>query len=697
MSVHSYNEQDILKKLSEHIIGLRAILLLLTVSVLSIPMLAQVRGSVIGMGEPNQFKVTITPAQSWSLTNSITNTATITIKVPTGDFQISSVRSYTGIWEVSDPIITPIESPNYNYYIFNLSSPLTSIVYEEGVTLDLFSFINTGACTQDVQIIDEVNDPFLPPNSRNANIGNYFTILGNGASNAYAGTLNNTQLVSCNEIEYNLQISERTCYDDPIKARMHYLNGTPPMRFVIKKENSFSALIDTLTEVGEVWDAPSELEPGTYTLYMTDNAPDTILHTFTIEEIEPLEVVVVYKEDVSCNDRDGALVQVLPNGIQSDEFYTLQWSSGHTTNIVDGLRVGPYQVTLTNGVGCTTKTAFQVDGIPPIEIDITETIHPSCPEKEDGFIQVDVRGGVGIQYFYEWGDPKLNKKWIAENLKGGEHNLSVYDISGCVGTVTIPLDIPPPIEPAIQLVDPTCPEFTDGAISLDGNRDGALPFSYSLNNSPARSQTDYTDLAAGEYDLLITDARNCSKLEKIYLEEPEEFEIELGEDRTFLIGESKPLVLDGYADEDLYDYDWYPSESLDCSDCPSPIASPRETTTYSVVVTNDKGCSREDEVTVNINLDRPIFFPTAFSPNGDGNNDFFEIPPGKTTAEVVRLQVFNRWGQLLFDSKLTGGDVRWDGSFEDKPLNKGVYIFEAEILFQDGEVLTYHGDVLLLR
>ncbi len=685
-----------MKKLSEHIIWLRPILLLLIVNVFSPPILAQVRGEVVGMDQPNQFKIILTPEQSWSLTNSITNTATITIKVPTGNFQLSTIRSYTGIWEVSDPIIAPIESPNYDYYIFHLSSPLTSIVYEAGVSLDLFSFINAGACTSDVQIIDEVNDPFLPPNSINANVGNYFTILGHGASNAYAGSIRSTHLNSCNKLEFEVELSDRTCSDDPIKARVHYLNGTPPMRFVLKKENAISAYIDTLTEVGKVWDAPSNLEEGDYILYMTDIV-DTILHKFTIDEIVPLEVVVVYNEVITCNDKDGAVVQLLPKGIQSDESYSLQWSSGHTTKVVEGLDVGPYQVTLTNGLGCTTRTAFEVDGIPPIEIEVQETIHPSCPEKEDGSITVDVQGGVGVQYFYEWSDPNLKKKWLADNLKGGEHTLSVYDISGCVGTAMIELDIPPPIEPVIQIFDPTCPEFTDGAISLEANREGALPFSYSLNNAPSRSHTDYRDLAAGEYDLLITDARNCSKLEKLFLEEPEEFEIELGEDQTFLIGESKTLSLEEELDEASYDFDWYPSESLDCVDCPDPTATPHQTTTYSVVVTNEKGCSRQDEVTVNINLDRPVFFPTAFSPNGDGNNDFFEIPPGKTTSEVVRLQMFNRWGQLLYDSNLVGGNIKWDGHFEGKPLNKGVYIFEAEILFNDGEVLTYHGDVLLLR
>lgn len=686
-----------MKKLSEHFIGIKAIILLLAFTSISQSIYGQIKGRVIGMSSPNTYKITIIPDQTWSPPNSITNTATITLKVPTGTFQIERLQSYVGNWNLHDPIIAPIEDPKSDYLVFDLASPLTTMTYEAGVAIDLFSFENKGICTTDIQILDDITDPFLPPNSRNANIGNYFIILGNGNTNAYAGTLTNSQLQDCNDIQYQLQLSDVKCAEDSLKARFVYQSGTPPMRVVLKKDNSFDAHIKTLTEVGENWMIPGSLEPGDYTLFMTDAAPDTIRYTFTVEEIEPLEIILLYKEDISCNDTDGALVHLLPKGIQSDESYTFKWSSGHTKDVVEGLRPGPYHVTLTNGKGCTAKTAFDVDGIPPIEIDITEVRHPSCPDVEDGYINVDVQGGIGIQYFYEWSDPNLAKRWSLDNLTGGDYELTVYDVSGCVGSANIQLDIPPPIEPLIQTIDPTCPEFADGSITIKANEDGATPFVYSLNNGTTKGQTDYNELLDGDYDVLITDSRNCSKLERVILEEPEEFKVELGEDRTFLIGEKKPIVTNDILDDPSYQFDWYPSESLNCDDCPNPIANPKETTTYSVIVTNDKGCSREDEVTININLDRPVYFPTAFSPNGDGNNDYFEIAPGKTTSEITRLRMFNRWGQLLYDSDLAGGAVKWDGNFEDKPVNKGVYIFSADILFADGVVLPYHGDVLLLR
>ena len=129
----------------------------------------------------------------------------------------------------------------------------------------------------------------------------------------------------------------------------------------------------------------------------------------------------------------------------------------------------------------------------------------------------------------------------------------------------------------------------------------------------------------------------------------------------------------------------------------SPIAGPTETTTYNVFVTNQNGCFKKDEVRISVNRDRPVFFPTAFSPNGDGSNDYFEIPLGKTTTEILELRIINRWGQLVYDSSNSSGPLRWDGNSENKLSPTGVYIFSATILFDDGEILPFQGDVLLKR
>ena len=649
------------------------------------------------MDKPNTYKVSVVPEQTWAHPNSITNSASFTLRVSTGGFQVEQLQSYTGTWELAYRIDSPPEARDYDYLVFWLSTPLVDFTYESGVEVPLFSFANTGECTGDVQILDIEADPFLPPNSLNANIGNQFTILGHGEGNAYKGTIGSNLAVDCTGLKYQIDTSSISCVGDSARLRLIFLDGVAPLRYALKV-GRFRSLIGTIDAVGDTAYMTELLPPGDYSMLLTDAGQDTVWSQFSFAEPPALDILVLYKEDINCNDTDGALVHVLPKGVHSDQTYELNWSTGHTGEQVEGLRGGDYQVTLTNAQGCSAKEMIHINEIYPVKIDVLEKIHPSCPGADDGAITIDVTGGVGIQYFYEWEKEELPKQWDITNLKGGNYNVTVYDVSGCISKTQIQLDIPPPIAPTMQAADPTCPEFEDGQIMITANTDGALPFNYSINGGTYKGQTDYLDLPAGEYKIDIVDNNDCTYQEKIILTEPAQFDVELGEDFEILIGESRYLVKGDVLDDD-YQFDWYPSKSLNCSDCPNPIAKPLETTTYSVLVTNESGCYRKDEVTININLDRPVYFPTAFSPNGDGTNDYFEIPHGITTTKVVRLKMFNRWGQLLYDSHYAenGGAVRWDGNFEGKTVNEGLYIYSADILFDDGKTLPYVGDVLLVR
>jgi gliding motility-associated-like protein len=84
--------------------------------------------------------------------------------------------------------------------------------------------------------------------------------------------------------------------------------------------------------------------------------------------------------------------------------------------------------------------------------------------------------------------------------------------------------------------------------------------------------------------------------------------------------------------------------------------------------------------------------PNAFSPNGDGTNDTFK-PVGKNFI-LESIQVFDRWGELVFDKK--DADAAWDGSYKGKPAASDVYIYKMTIN-ERGKVKKYKGDLTLLR
>ncbi|MCX7652282.1 MAG: gliding motility-associated C-terminal domain-containing protein [Bacteroidia bacterium] len=120
--------------------------------------------------------------------------------------------------------------------------------------------------------------------------------------------------------------------------------------------------------------------------------------------------------------------------------------------------------------------------------------------------------------------------------------------------------------------------------------------------------------------------------------------------------------------------------------------------TYSVVlyVQNRLGCSDFYVCTDCIQiLPRRVYLPNAFSPNGDGKNDSFRILPLEERFRFTRLEVFDRWGQIVF----SGDDIaEWKGEGRDgRPLDAGSYSYRAIILIPDEGLFTYTGVVHIVR
>jgi gliding motility-associated-like protein len=97
---------------------------------------------------------------------------------------------------------------------------------------------------------------------------------------------------------------------------------------------------------------------------------------------------------------------------------------------------------------------------------------------------------------------------------------------------------------------------------------------------------------------------------------------------------------------------------------------------------------------------RIIFVPNVFSPNGDGHNDYFTIFGRFNLVNINKLNIYDRWGNQLFGkTDLTPGQesLGWDGTFQDKEMQSGVYVYVAELKYEDGVVETVTGSITLTR
>lgn len=141
-------------------------------------------------------------------------------------------------------------------------------------------------------------------------------------------------------------------------------------------------------------------------------------------------------------------------------------------------------------------------------------------------------------------------------------------------------------------------------------------------------------------------------------------------------------------------YNWSPASRLSCTNCPNPIASPIETTTYVVTATPNNGCEEAtDTVTVRVDIDRSVFVPNIFTPNDDGQNDYL-IATSKN-IESINMQVFDRFGAKIFQTQNIGD--WWDGRYNNRPVGTGVYIYFMDVTFQDGSQRQFNGHVTLVR
>jgi gliding motility-associated-like protein len=145
-------------------------------------------------------------------------------------------------------------------------------------------------------------------------------------------------------------------------------------------------------------------------------------------------------------------------------------------------------------------------------------------------------------------------------------------------------------------------------------------------------------------------------------------------------------------------YTWQPAATLSNVSIFNPVATPSATTTYNVTATLPNGCEKQGFVSVTV-LPSPceepfLFFPTGFSPNGDGENEQLKLE-SSTPVEVVYWAVFNRWGEKVFEANALGD--AWDGTFRGKPQPMETYGYYLRVRCVGGQEKVKKGNVTLLR
>ncbi len=138
-------------------------------------------------------------------------------------------------------------------------------------------------------------------------------------------------------------------------------------------------------------------------------------------------------------------------------------------------------------------------------------------------------------------------------------------------------------------------------------------------------------------------------------------------------------------------YLWTPSTGLNNSSILNPVASPLATTVYQLQVTAANNCTVSKDLVVTV-FNKP-YFPNSFTPNGDGKNDIFRIPPG-IFFHLEMLAVYDRFGKEIFKTAdITKG---WDGTYKGIASPPGAYVYQVKGTGLKEEILL-NGSILLIR
>lgn len=128
----------------------------------------------------------------------------------------------------------------------------------------------------------------------------------------------------------------------------------------------------------------------------------------------------------------------------------------------------------------------------------------------------------------------------------------------------------------------------------------------------------------------------------------------------------------------------------------NPEMSPFNTTTYVLEVTDEiTGCLNYDTAIVNVEVLTLLAFPTGFSPNGDGTNDFAHIIKYLNIKELINLSIYDKWGEEIFRTEDLGDF--WDGTFKGRDVEIASYIWVINAITKDDEQVQRKGNITVIR
>ncbi|WP_323755537.1 PKD domain-containing protein [Roseivirga sp.] len=436
------------------------------------------------------------------------------------------------------------------------------------------------------------------------------------------------------------------------------------------------------------------ISAGTFIVEITDANGCSVQGSYTLSTPERF-IAAPFISEVSCVGANDASISLnIEGGIAP---LSIQWNTGASTEVITGLAPGQYNVLISDKKGCTIQKLFNIIEPLPLTLDAYIEEAARCNDPKSGRVNVIVSGGRE-PYTYRWNNGQTTSELI--NVLPGTYVVTVSDRYGCEVQGTYTVQQPEPLRIGLTSVREVDCENRLAGMRVKANVTGGSG-DYSYRWSLGSSNNNEVFLTQpGRLSLEILDNRGCVQSKAIDISIPDFGEAEFSYNAESLremgdLAANDPVNFYDESVGDIIDWDWEFGDGFD-SDEIDPIHTYDSPGKYTVtlITTDNTGCTSSKTTVLEITEGYRIMTPNAFSPNGDGNNDYFR--PEFLGLVTVQFSVFNTWGELVFSTTLleTKG---WDGIVKGIPAENGNYVYKISGFTQNGLKAERNGVFSLIK
>ena len=214
--------------------------------------------------------------------------------------------------------------------------------------------------------------------------------------------------------------------------------------------------------------------------------------------------------------------------------------------------------------------------------------------------------------------------------------------------------------------------------TLDAGSEGVK---YIWNNGDTSQKISIN--TPGKFTVLVENKDGCTRSDSVIISVSNSPEFSLGNDTTICINSPTKIA----APQGFAKYDW--SDGTNESSIITILGG-----LYKVTVTDNFGCVGSDSLFITVDknaLPNEMYFPNAFTPNGDNLNELFpyQIDVAQPAYYII---IYSRWGEKVFDSRTAGTD-NWDGTYQGKKVPNETFMFYVNYRGCDGNTRNSKGTV----